>query len=335
MTEARGAQRCVAAYLVGPTAVGKTAVGIHVARALGAEILSIDSRQIYRGLDIGTAKPTPAECAQVPHHLIDLCEPSARMSAAQFARHFAAACSDLARRGRRGLAVGGAGLYVDACLGRLDPLPPADPAVRARHARIAAEEGSAALHARLRRLDPASAGRLAPADLQRVSRALEVCELTGRRLSELQLQRGAWDVTTGPPMIVLARPRAELDARIETRARAMVAAGLLAEVERLVAAGVAPDCPACESIGYAEFAQVLSGERALEEALAAFVLRTRRYAKRQVTWFRNRYRGAVDLLIEPQETPEQTAQRALAVIARSPGITAGGAGWGPLPAGPG
>ncbi len=318
MTAPRGSEGApaasVAGFLVGPTAVGKTAVAIAVARRLGAEILSIDSRQIYRGLDIGTAKPTADECAQAPHHLIDLCAPTERMSAARFAQHFQAACADLARRGRMGLAVGGAGLYVDACLGRLDPLPPADARVRARHELIVAREGASALHERLRAVDPASARRLAPADVQRVSRALEVCELSGRPLSEQQSRRGAWDLARGPRMVLLSRAREELEARIAARARAMVSAGLLDEVARLLAEGVPEDCPAFESIGYGEFARVLRGEQGLPEALEAFVRRTRRYAKRQMTWFRNRYRGALAMEIAFEESAERTAQRVLAVL---------------------
>lgn len=302
------------AYLVGPTAVGKTAVAIHVARRLAAEILSVDSRQIYRGLSIGTAKPTADECAQVAHHLIDLCAPTERMSAARFAQHFHAACADLARRGRPALAVGGAGLYVDACLGRLDPLPPADPRVRADHDLIVAREGAGALHERLRAVDPDSAQRLAPADVQRVSRALEVCALSGRPLSELQSRRGAWDLTRGPRVVLLTREREDLNRRIEARARSMIAGGLLDEVAHLLTAGVPADCPAFESIGYGEFARVLNGRATLEDALAAFVLRTRRYAKRQMTWFRNRYRGVVLVELAADEVPAQTAARVLAIL---------------------
>ncbi len=307
-------------FLVGATAVGKTAVGIELARTLGAEILSVDSRQIYRRLEIGTAKPTREECARVRHHLIDLCEPEDRMSAARFAALFHEARARLERAGVRPLAVGGAGLYVDACLGRLDPLPPADEALRSRHRAWVAEQGEAALHARLSRVDPASAARLSPADVQRVSRALEVYELTGKPLSELHSLPGRLDLTGGPLMVHLSRAREGLYRRIEQRARAMMAAGLLDEVARLLEAGATADCPAFESIGYSEFARVLTGEISEAEALEGFILRTRRYAKRQLTWFRNRYAGIHELRVEEGEPPQQTAERIVALDTRGPQV---------------
>ena len=303
-------------FLVGATAVGKTAVGIELAERLGAEILSVDARQVYRQLNIGTAKPTADECTRVKHHLIDLYDPVEQVTAADFARRFGECLDDLRERGCEALAVGGSGLYVDACLGRLDAMPPADEAIRERHRLLRDREGDAGLHRRLAEVDPSSAARLSPADFQRVSRALEVRELTGTPLSELQRTPGPLDLSVGPPLILLVRSREELRARIESRARAMLAEGLLEEVAALLEQGVAVNRPAFESIGYAEFAHALRGETSIEEASEAFIRRTRRYAKRQETWFRNRYTGVVEIQIDSGDTPQVTADKAYVAIAQ-------------------
>ena len=302
-------------FLVGATAVGKTAVGIELAERLGAEILSVDARQVYRQLNIGTAKPTADECTRVKHHLIDLYDPVEQVTAADFARRFRECLDDLRERGCEALAVGGSGLYVDACLGRLDAMPPADEAIRERHRLLRDREGDAGLHRRLAEVDPSSAARLSPADFQRVSRALEVRELTGTPLSELQRTPGPLDLSVGPPLILLVRSREELRARIESRARAMLAEGLLEEVAALLEQVIAVNRPAFESIGYAEFAQALRGETSIEEASEAFIRRTRRYAKRQETWFRNRYTGVVEIQIDSGDTSQVTADKAYVAIA--------------------
>ncbi len=302
-------------FLVGPTAVGKTGVAIEVAERMGAEILSLDSRQIYRHLELGTAKPTASEQARVRHHLIDLYEPSERISAVRVAEDYALATAEVRSRGRKVLAVGGSGLYVDACLGRLDPMPPRSPAHRAEHARIRETEGTPVLHRRLAAVDPESAARLSPHDFVRVSRALEIYAVTGRPMSSLRTRPETLDLSEGPPMVLLVRSRDELYERIEQRARAMLDAGLLQEIERLLAAGLAPDSPAFESIGYSQFAEALRGERSLEGAIEEFIRRTRRYAKRQITWFSNRYRGMRTLTIAPGEEPAATADRVLGLLA--------------------
>ncbi|MFH1145230.1 MAG: tRNA (adenosine(37)-N6)-dimethylallyltransferase MiaA [Candidatus Eisenbacteria bacterium] len=302
-------------FVVGPTAVGKTAVALILARRIGAEILSIDSRQAYRHLDIGTAKPTPEQRAAAAHHLLDLFDPREAASAEEFARRYREALHGIRTRGKAALAVGGSGLYVDACLGRLDALPPADAQIRAAHERIRDAEGAEALHRRLAQADPATAARLAPRDFQRVSRALEVQALTGRPLSRLQTRGGGrMDLSAGPPMLLLSRERSDLDQRIHERAQAMIDAGLLDEVTRLLAAGVPASSCALEAIGYTEFARALAGEVTMESALEGFLQRTRRYARRQMAWFRNRYAGVREVSVSRDEEPEETAGRILRLL---------------------
>ncbi|MCK4414048.1 MAG: tRNA (adenosine(37)-N6)-dimethylallyltransferase MiaA [Candidatus Eisenbacteria sp.] len=314
--------RCAVApvvFLVGPTAVGKTAVAIALALRCGGEILSIDSRQAYRGLDIGTAKPTAAERAAVPHHLIDLFAPTETASAQGFAHEYRRALAGLRERGVRAWAVGGSGLYVDACLGRLDPLPPADAAIRREHARIRDREGTAALYARLREVDPQTAAGLGGRDFRRISRALEVYELAGAPLSGLRTRQGRLDLRSGPPLVLLQREREELYARIEQRAEAMLGAGLLDEVAGLLADGVPIDAPGFEAIGYGDFAAVLAGSCTLAEARERLVRATRRYAKRQITWFRNRYQGVAVVSIAAGECAETTAGRVIAYLGEERG----------------
>jgi tRNA dimethylallyltransferase len=302
-------------FITGPTAVGKTAVAIEIALALGAEILSIDSRQAYRHLDIGTAKPTPEEQARVRHHLLDLFEPTEIASAQLFAGHFQRALLEIERRGHAALAAGGSGLYVDACLGRLDPLPPANERVREAHATILREQGPAALHARLRACDPAAAVRLHPHDVKRVGRALEVFELTGHPMSELQTRGERPDVSHDPCMLMLVREPEDIDARIAARADAMLAAGLVREVEAILAMGIPADAPGLQAIGYDDFAETLVGGRSLDEAVEHFIRRTRRYARRQITWFRHRYAGVTEVAIPRAEPAAATAERCLHLLA--------------------
>jgi tRNA dimethylallyltransferase len=267
--------------LVGPTASGKSALGLEVAERLGGEIVSADSRQVYRGLDVGTAKPTRAERARVPHHCLDLVEPGERFDAARFRAAAGRAIGDVAARGRVPLVVGGTGLWVRVLLRGLCAAPPRVPALRATLERRAAELGTPALHAELAAVDPASAGRLAPRDAARVVRALEVALATGVPLSRWQAEHGFGERPYDALLLGLARPVAELDERIAARARAMVADGFVDEVRRLHARGVAVD-----AVGYREMLACVAGESDLETALAATVRATRRFAKRQRTWFR-------------------------------------------------
>jgi tRNA dimethylallyltransferase len=272
--------------LVGPTASGKSDLALELAAELGAEIVSADSRQVYRGLDVGTAKPSASERARVPHHLLDLVEPRETFDAARFRNAAAMALAAIEGRGRPALVVGGTGLYVRVLLRGLCPAPPRVPRLRAVLAELAAERGAAALHRGLVAVDPATAARVHPHDAVRIVRALEVALASGRRLSEWQAAHGFAEAPYDALVIGLARPVAELDARIAARARAMFAAGFLDEVRTLRARGVPADAPGLRTVGYREL--LADGEGCDDEAvaLAAVVRATRRFAKRQRTWFR-------------------------------------------------
>jgi len=272
--------------LVGPTATGKTALAIAVARACNAEIVNADSRQVFRGLDIGSAKPSRAEQAAAPHHLIDVVDPDEPFDAAEFHRLALRAIDAISARGRRVLVVGGTGLYVKVLRGGLFAGPKRDPALRAR---LEAEEDAdpGILYQRLRGLDPEAAARIHRNDRVRLVRALEVQTLTGRPISELQREhafaRGAVDMKT----IGLEIPRAEIYRRIDARCAEMIAAGLVDEVQRLFAAGYSADLSALSSLGYREIGAFVRGLCSLEQAQADMARATRQFAKRQLTWFRN------------------------------------------------
>lgn len=270
--------------IVGPTAVGKSALALEVAQRLGGEIVSADSRQIYRGMDIGTDKPTPEQRRLVPHYLLDVVEPDQVFTLAQYQRAAYDAIADIHRRGRLPLLVGGTGLYVRAVLEGLNiPEVPPDPALRSELEAFAAAEGAQALHARLAALDPDAAGRIDPRNVRRVVRALEVTLLTGVPISRLQQ-------ASPPPFRVLriglTRPRPALYARIDRRVDAMVEAGLVEEVRRLLQAGYSPSLPALTGLGYRQIIQYLQGEVSLAEAVAAIKQQTRRFVRHQYTWFR-------------------------------------------------
>ena len=270
--------------LVGPTGSGKTAASVALAGEGDAEIVNCDSRQIYRGLDIGSAKPTAAERAGVPHHLFDVVDPDQSYDAARYAAAARSAIAEITGRGRRVVVVGGTGLYLRALRFGLFAGPPADPALRAR---LTAEDEAVpgSLHARLAQLDPDSAVRLHPNDRLRVIRALEVLEGTGRPLSAWHgAHRFAGDEL--PMRVVgLQVARADLYARLDARCAAMLDAGLLDEVRGLVAR-YDPTRPALQSIGYRQVAAHLRGECDLPAALEAMRRATRQFAKRQTTWFR-------------------------------------------------
>lgn len=278
--------------LAGPTACGKSALALALAGRVPLEIISVDSAQVYRGLDIGSAKPTAAERAAVPHHLIDIRDPTEPYSAAEFVRDARRLIAEIQARGRVPLLVGGTMLYFKALLDGLDELPPADPALRRTLDAQARVRGWPALHAELAAVDPATAARLAPGDSQRIQRAIEVWRLTGRPLSSFHAAGAAIKagVPAQPrPRLFSLEPddRAWLHARIAARFDAMLAAGLLDEVRALRARGdLSPALPALRAVGYRQAWQALDEdwppERLRERAVAA----TRQLAKRQLTWLR-------------------------------------------------
>jgi tRNA dimethylallyltransferase len=271
--------------LVGPTGAGKTELSLALAQRLNAEIVNCDSRQVFRFLDIGTAKPTAAERAVVPHHLFDVVDPDEPFDCARYRDLARAAIADIRARGKRVVLVGGSGLYLKVLRYGLAPAPPRDARLRAQLAAL--EDGEpGALHARLTAVDPVAAARLHAHDRVRLIRALEVRELTGRPLSAWQAEHGFRSAELDCRMIGLEMPRRALYARLDTRCRTMLDHGLLEEVRGLWARGYGPQLAPLQSIGYREAGAHLRGECDLDAALAAMQRTTRRFAKRQRTWFR-------------------------------------------------
>jgi tRNA dimethylallyltransferase len=271
--------------LFGATASGKTALALALARHCHAEILSCDSVSVYRHMEIGTAKPTPAERLLVPHHLLDLYDPTEACTAGDYARHARAVLAQLAERNTLPILAGGTGLYARALLEGLFPAPPQDPALRELLRRRAASRGVEHLNNTLRRLDPAAAARIHPNDVPKAIRAIEVSLAARRPISE-QWQAGR-DALTGYRVLrlTLAPDRAELYRRIDTRAAAMFARGLIEETRRLIEQ-FGPACRPLQSLGYAQACAVLRGELTEAEAIADAQQGHRNYAKRQATWFR-------------------------------------------------
>lgn len=275
--------------IVGPTGAGKSALALALAQAIGGEIVSADSQQVYRGMDIGTGKASAAERARVPHHLLDVLEPDQVMTAMRFAELADAAIADIAGRGRPVIVAGGTGLYVRALLLGIFEGPPADPAVRARLAAEAhAAGGPRVLWDRLAALDPAATARIDPNDLIRITRALEVYELTGVTMTEHQKRHDHRRVPARYParLIGLAPPRPRLYTGIEARVDGMIETGLFDEVRRLRAAGYAPPVRSQAAIGYAELHGVLAGTHDLPRAIELIKRNSRRYARRQLSWYR-------------------------------------------------
>ena len=277
-----------AVLLLGPTASGKSAVAMELARRFPVEIVSVDSAQVYRGLDVGTAKPTPGERASVPHHLIDIVEPTGAYSAGRFREDAQRLVNEVHARGRVPLLAGGTMLYFRALMRGLADLPRADAGIRAEIDARAAAEGWPALHAELARIDPASAARLDPTDPQRIQRALEVHRLTGRTLTELQAQE-----SQPPPFEALAialepGERAVLHERIAQRFRGMLAAGLVAELEGLRARyRLDARLPSMRTVGYRQAWETLEGAKPAATLEARGIAATRQLAKRQLTWLRS------------------------------------------------
>ncbi len=272
--------------VVGPTASGKTGLAIELCRRLGGEIVGCDASQIYRGLDIGTGKATSAELGDVRHHLIDIVEPEARFDAAAYLAAADAAITDVRARGRRPILCGGTGLYLRALVRGLCAAPPVAPPVRAA-IEAAIEAGALpALHAELARVDPAAAARIAPADRQRIERALGVYRTSGRPLSAWQAEHAAAPDRLAVRPVAIRWPRDDMWARIERRVDRMLAAGWLDEVRALVAAGHRAALARLKALGYRHLLTVLDGESTVADARTRIVVETRRYARRQRTWFR-------------------------------------------------
>jgi tRNA dimethylallyltransferase len=270
--------------LAGPTGVGKTAVAVALARRLPIEVISADSRQVYRGLDVATGKPTAEELRAVRHHLIDVVDPDDRYHAARFRVEAGQAIEAARGRGRLPVVVGGTGLYIRALLRGLDPAPPADPAFRRELAGVSASQGRAALHARLAEAEPALARRLHPNDEVRVVRALERLR-AGSAVGEAQVRWRESDTPWRVTYLGLRLARPALAARLATRAEGMVANGLLDEVRGLLRRGYTPGLSALQGIGYRQFAEVALGRLEPAAALTLMQRDTTRYAKRQLTWF--------------------------------------------------
>ena len=270
--------------IVGPTAVGKTDLSLHLAEVFEGEIVSADSRLFYRGMDVGTAKPTLEERARFPHHLIDVADPDETVGLAEFQEQAYAAIDGVHARGKLPLLVGGTGQYVRAVVeGWRIPRVPPDPALRAELEAQAEREGSERLHARLARLDPVAARRLDHRNVRRVVRALEVCLITGQPISE---QQGKQPPPYRILQIGLTMERAALYDRADRRVEAMIAAGLEDEVRGLVEAGYGWDLPAMSGLGYAQFRPYFEGQVTLEEVVAEIERATRRFIRHQYNWFR-------------------------------------------------
>jgi len=271
--------------IVGPTGVGKTAVAVRLAAAVPLEAVNADSRQVYRGMDIGTGKPTAAERAVLAHHLLDVVDPDERYHVARWRAEARRAIAEIGARGKLAAVVGGTGLYVRSLLKGLRPAPPADPGLREELEGQARALGAGALHARLAALDPEAARRLHPNDRVRLIRAIEVASREGPHPgTDAADWRGSvseWRLL----MVGLSLPREVLAGRLAERARGMLARGMMEEVRRLLAAGHDEALPAMAGIGYRQLAAVSRGGMAAEEALRLMIRDTVRYAKRQMTWF--------------------------------------------------
>ena len=270
-------------FIVGPTASGKSTVAMHLADRLNAEIIALDSRTIYRGFDIGTAKPSADDQAAVRHHLVDVADATDAFNAADYIVQAVAAAADIVARGRTPLFVGGAGMYLRSLLRGVFDGPPSDPANRAAIEAELDRVGVAAMHGKLAAIDPVAAARIAVRDRQRVVRALEVFQTSGRRFSDWHTQP---TFRPGAHAIWLDRPRSELHDRINDRVLQMIADGWTDEVRRLLDRKPPAGSVFWKNLGYPQLADVLCGRRTLPDAVTEIQTLTRQFAKRQVTWFR-------------------------------------------------
>jgi tRNA dimethylallyltransferase len=274
-------------YLTGATAVGKTTVGLALARRLGAEIVSLDSMAVYRGMDIGTAKPTPEQRALVPHHLLDIVDPQDEFSVAQYIDAASKVVAEVRARGKQVLFVGGTPLYLKSLLRGLFEGPPANWELREQIEEELEQVGEAALYERLQQLDPVAAANIHPHDTRRLIRALEVFRATGQPLSHQQVQFEEGRPADECRVFVLRRSRDEQHRRIEERVEAMIAAGLIDEVKHLTTGGRELGRTARQAVGYRESLDFLAGRIDPMQMIAQIKIRSRRFAKRQGTWFRS------------------------------------------------
>ena len=294
--------------LLGSTASGKTAVGLFLARAMNAEIISVDSRQIYRGMEIGSAAPTAEEQKQVRHHLIGSESLGTVMTAGEFGRRARDAEADIRSRGKRALLVGGSGLYLRAALGGLDEPLPMDPELRESLGGRIETEGAEVLHRELAALDPRTASEISVRDKQRITRALEITLISGKPASELRTT--GRDREAGADIVILDRDQEDLENRMRARIAKMIETGLEAEVRQLLERDLDPELPACKSVGVVETLEFLRGEITRDEWPQAIFLHTRQLAKRQRTWFRG-LKKAEWMQVVPGEPPSETANRIL------------------------
>lgn len=270
----------------GPTAVGKSALALSLAGELEGEIITADSMQVYRYLDIGTAKPTPAERRGIPHHLIDVVDPDQPFSAAQYKRLAQEAIEEIERRGHLPIVVGGTGFYIKTLLWGLSPSPGEDPAIRYRLRQEAEKNGGRCLWTRLRAVDPTAAARIHTHDLFRIVRALEVWEKTGKPISSWQKEHREVSRPRKACLFGLIWDRAKLYRRVDARVESMFAQGLVEEVAGLLGRGFSPHLKSLQGLGYRQVVGYLRGMYPLDEAVRRLKRDTRRYAKRQITWFK-------------------------------------------------
>ncbi|MBI5094116.1 MAG: tRNA (adenosine(37)-N6)-dimethylallyltransferase MiaA [Candidatus Hydrogenedentes bacterium] len=299
--------------VVGPTASGKTALALALANRLDTEIISADSMQVYRGMEIGTSAPTAEEQAQVRHHFIGVRDPGEIFSAGEFERSSRAVVKELNARGKIAVVVGGSGLYVSALIDGLFDGPGKDGVIRERLQHEAETAGVGKLYARLEAVDPDYSAIISPTDLRRITRALEVHELTGQPISRLHRDHREQTESLDAVQVALDYPRDVLYARINARVDDMIRRGFVAEVERLLAAGHERHLMQIKSLGYREIISYLHGTQSLEEAVALMKRNTRRYAKRQLTWFRGDPRIR-SVKVEPGVDLDSIAEDILATL---------------------
>ena len=309
LTEAQ-VRRKPLVVILGPTAVGKSQVAIELAKRLETDILTADSRQVYRGMDVGTDKPPLAARQGIVHHLVDVADPDEPFNAGRFRQHATQLIEALHQRRRLPLVVGGTGLYVRILLQGLCEAPPSDPRLRATLYKEAREQGHDHLYARLAGADPLTAAKLHPRDASKIIRALEVYQLSGVPLSSFQAGHGFTERPYSALIIGLDRERAHLYQRIEERIDWQLAHGLVDETRRLLAQGYPRDGGALTGLGYRHVAAYLAGEYDRQEMIRRFKRDTRRFAKRQMTWFR-RQEGTTWLMIGEHEPLEDTAARVM------------------------